>query len=67
MKNTALQILGFALMVVGIQGVIRLLANDDAGLLGWLHADTSLLIAINVVIAAGGISLLSWAQKKSKG
>ena len=65
MKNTALQILGFALMVIGVQGVIRLLANEDAGLLSWLIVDISLLVAVNVVIAVSGIYLLSWAQKKS--
>ena len=66
MKNTLLQIIGFALMVLGIQGVVRLLANEDAGLLSWLNVDASLLIAINVIIGGGGISLLSWTQKKAK-
>ena len=66
MKNTFLQVLGFALMVLGIQGLIRLLVNEDAGLLGWLDADTSLLIAINVVIGLAGVYLLTWAQKTAK-
>ncbi len=66
MKNTLFQVLGFALMVLGLQGVIRLLANGDEGLLAWLDTDVSLLIAINVVIAVGGIGLLAWAQKRSK-
>lgn len=52
-------------MVLGIQGAIVLIANDNAGLLSWLNADTSLLIAIYVILAASGTYLLSWAQKKA--
>jgi hypothetical protein len=66
MKKVTLQIVGFALMALGIQGVIRLLSNEDTGLLAWLHVDTSLLLAINVIIACSGIYLLAWAQKKAK-
>jgi len=53
-------------MVIGIQGAIRLLANNDTGLLAWLHVDTSLLIAINVVLASAGVCLLTWVQKRAK-
>lgn len=67
MKNAFLQILGFVLMVLGLQGLIRLLVDENAaGLLGWIEADVSLLIAINVVIAIAGMSLLTWAQRQSK-
>jgi len=65
-KNTILQILGFALMVLGIQGAIVLASNDNAGLLSWMNLDTSLAMAAYIVIALGGMYLLSWAQKQSK-
>jgi hypothetical protein len=65
--NTLLQILFFAIMVLGIQGAIRVLANGDPGLLAWLTTDISLLIAINVVIAlAGGYAFIR-VQKKARG
>ena len=66
MKNITLQVIGFALMLLGIQGAIRLAANNDAGLLSWLHADTSLLIGINVVFACAGIYLIRIARGQSE-
>ena len=50
-------------MVLGVQGVIRLLASEDAGLLAWLNADTSLLIAINVIVGLSGIYLCLGLKK----
>lgn len=66
MKNTLLQIATFAIMVLGIQGFIRVLANGDAGLLAWMTTDISLLIAMNVVIALAGGYWFVWAQKKAR-
>lgn len=62
--NTALQILFFAIMVLGIQGFIRVLANGDAGLLAWLTTDISLLTAANVVLALAGGYAFVRTQKK---
>lgn len=61
-----LQILFFAIMVLGIQGFIRVLANGDAGLLAWLTTDVSLLIAINVVFALAGGYAFVRVQKKAR-
>lgn len=66
MKYILLQILGMALLVIGIQGAIRVLMSGDAGLFAWLSSEVSLLMAINVVLALAGGYLLVWAQKKSK-
>jgi len=66
MKYILLQILGMALLVIGIQGAIRVLANGDAGLFAWLSSEVSLIMAINVVLALAGGYLLVWAQKKTK-
>lgn len=66
MKSTILQILGFILMVLGIQGVIVLLVNGDAGIMSGLHLETSLLMGIYIVIGLGGGYLLTWAHKRFK-
>ena len=66
MKYLSFQILGFALMILGTQGVIALLVSSNAGLLSWLDIDTSLLVAIYVIVDLCGVYLLSWSQKQSK-
>ncbi|WP_336211820.1 hypothetical protein [Nonomuraea sp. LPB2021202275-12-8] len=67
MKHVTVLIMGMLLLVLGVQGAIRLLADhDDAGLLGWLPGGFAAWLACYAVAAVAGALLAGWGGKKAK-
>ncbi len=61
------QIVGVALIVLGGQGGLRLLANEnEPGLLAGLPGDISLKLAVYIAIVIAGATLVAWVRKKSR-
>jgi hypothetical protein len=61
------QIAGFALMVLGAQGAIRLLADHaDAGLVSWVPGGLTGWLVADLVTTVVGVALLWWGQARSK-
>ncbi len=54
--RTALLVLGMTLLVLGGQGALRLLVDeDDAGLLAWLPGGPGVQLAADVLVLAAGV------------
>ncbi|MCD9143432.1 hypothetical protein [Streptomyces albireticuli] len=67
MKYTIVQIAGAVLLVLGAQGVIRLLIDhDNGGLLGWVPGGFAVRLACYVVAGAAGALLAGWAEGRAK-
>lgn len=65
--KTLLMITGVALFIIGIQDVIRLLAdNNTSSLFGWVPGEFTLHIAIGVAVAIAGAMLAGYASGKRK-
>ncbi|MFI7052680.1 hypothetical protein ACIBLB_11565 [Streptosporangium canum] len=67
MKHVTMLIIGMLLLVLGVQGAIRLLADhDNAGLLGWLPGGFAVRLVCYAVAAVAGALLAGWGSKKAK-
>ncbi len=67
MKYLVAQIVGAALLVLGGQGGIRLITNEnDLGFLAVLPGDVSMKIGLYVAIAVAGGYLAAWGYKQGK-
>lgn len=67
MKYTIGQIVGAVLLVLGAQGVIRLLIDhDNGGLLGWVPGGFAVRLICYVVVGAAGALLAGWAEGHAK-
>lgn len=63
--KTFLQILGVALVVLGGQGLVRLLVDhSNYGIFGWLSHDFVVLLVTHTVVVVMGGALAAWATKK---
>lgn len=66
MRDVIAQGSGVALLVLGAQGGIRLLADHaNAGLLSWLPGGFTAQAVCYVIIAAIGMALASWGTQRS--
>jgi hypothetical protein len=67
MRYVAVLVGGMLLLVLGVQGAIRILADhDDAGLLGGLPGGFAVQLVAYVVAAGLGALLAGWGSRKSK-
>ncbi|MCZ1006676.1 hypothetical protein [Streptomyces lydicus] len=67
MKYDILQVVGAAVMVEFVQGVIRLLVDHgDTGLLGWLGGGFALTLAVHGVLVVVGVLLTGWSHVRAK-
>ncbi|UQI44404.1 hypothetical protein M1P56_08610 [Streptomyces sp. HU2014] len=67
MKYTIGQVAGAVLLVLGAQGVIRLLIDHDkGGLLGWVPGGFAVRLTCYVVVGVAGALLAGWAEDRAK-
>ncbi|MGW0807944.1 hypothetical protein [Nonomuraea sp. NPDC002799] len=67
MKHVIVLIVGMLLLVLGVQGAIRLLADhSNGGLLGWLPGGFAMWLACHAVAAVAGALLAGWGGKQAK-
>lgn len=67
MRYVTVLIVGMVLLVLGVQGAIRLLADhDNSGLLGWLPGGFPFQLVAYVVLAGVGVPLATWGSRKAK-
>ncbi|WP_029373851.1 hypothetical protein [Mycobacterium sp. UM_WWY] len=66
MQNVIAQVAGVALLVLGAQGGIRLVADHaNVGVLGWLPGGFAAQLACYVALAALGVALAIWGKQHS--
>lgn len=62
------QIAGVALLVLGGQGLVRLVFNHaDGGLVRFLPGGFPIWVVVNIVLLVVGIGLASWGQRCGAG
>ncbi|MFE1029606.1 hypothetical protein ACFW5I_34535 [Streptomyces sp. NPDC058818] len=67
MKYDILQALGVTLLVLGVQGTIRLLIDHgDAGLLGWMPGGFAVGVTVHLCAAGIGVVLTGWARGRAR-
>ncbi|WP_280461045.1 hypothetical protein [Nocardia carnea] len=67
MRYVTVLIGGMALLVLGAQGAIRLLADhDNSGLLRWLPGGFPVQLLVYLVLAGVGVPLAAWGSRKAK-
>ncbi|MGW0246704.1 hypothetical protein ACWDYH_08700 [Nocardia goodfellowii] len=67
MRHTITLVLGMILLVLGVQGAIRLIADHaDGGLLGGLPGGFPVLLTCYVVMGAAGAALAGWGSRGAK-
>jgi len=60
-----LQIIGVALVVLGGQGLVRILFDhNNFGLLSWLSHSFVVVLIVNIFLIVMGAILAGWASKK---
>lgn len=66
MRNVIVQVAGIALLVLGAQGGIRLLADHgNAGVLTWLPGGFAAQLVCYVGVTALGVALAIWGKQQS--
>jgi hypothetical protein len=67
MRYTTGLVAGLVLLVLGVQGGIRLIVDhDNAGLLEWLPGGFAAQVSAYAVAAVAGAVLAAWGSAKSK-
>jgi hypothetical protein len=66
MRYVAVLVVGMVLLALGGQGGIRLLLDDDPGLLSALPGGNGIQLIVYVVVTVVGIGLAAWGAARAR-